>query len=494
MLKKEITLSLLPQWNVSQPPIGIAYLSAYLQKFDYKVHLRDFSIEMYHDLPAEKKSMCEGIHQQTYVYDSLYHSTFGPEIAPYLESWAQELARSSSPFLGFSVLKTNRITTAIVAARVKALAPEKIIILGGPQCTRYDGGYSLVLENYADFVVPDEGEEVLHELLECLVTYGFQIERIKKIPGLLFFPAENRVLPRSESITTVQGMKILKDDRIVDTGERELIKSINDIPFPDFSDFKLTYYKSLTLPILGSRGCVYECSFCSETVLWKRFRYRSAEKIFLEMKVQIAVNRSNVFFIVDSLINGNMRELEKLCDLLIAARFKIIWGGKASIRREMSAALLKKMADAGCRYLYYGLESGSPTVVKDMKKGFDIPTAVRVIRETSEAGIHVSLFMMVGFPTETQADYQMSKDFITANRQYINHVAAGFGFGPQEGSDTYFHPEKYGMTINKDGTWYSRHITPEIMQERVNDFRNFCKVNDLLGDEEIQIPEEFLPA
>lgn len=470
--KKEISLCFLPQWSINQPPIGIAYLTAYLKKYGFTVHQRDFSIEMYSRLPEDKKYICESMHHENFLNYKRYQETVEPIVHPFLEEWVQELVNSESPFLGFTILSSNVVTSLIVIKKIKKLAPHKIIIAGGPHCTRYEGGFNLI-ENYPiDYLVPDEGEEVLHELLEALCA-GKNNDEIQKIPGILF---KNKNIPDDgvkTQVEVIKGISIMKSNRVVDTGNRPLISQINDLPIPVFYDFKLNAYKQLTLPILGSRGCIYRCAFCSETVLWKRYRFRTGQNLFEEFKTQFEKTGSQSYYIVDSLINGNIKELVIMCDLIIESGLKVYWGGKASIRKEMTKEVLDKMYQAGCRNIDYGIESGSPKVLVDMRKGYKLPVATQVLKDSAEAGIQVGVFMMVGFPTEEEIDYQLSKDFLRDHKKWIHHVTPGYGFGVQPGSDTYINQEKYGIRW-KDNYWYSDAVNPEILNFRVKDFRTYC--------------------
>lgn len=471
-MKREISLCFMPQWSINQPPIGIAYLTAYLQKFNFKVHQRDLSIELYSRLPENKKHICESFYHENFLDLERFNKSTAKDVMPYIEEWAKELANSSAPFIGFTILSSNKIPTVLIIKKIKQLAPHKIIIVGGPHCTRYEGGYDLIENEPIDYLVPDEGEEVLHELLEALCAGGSH-DKIRTIPGILF---KNLEIPDDgvkTQIEVIKGISISKSNRIVDTGNRPLIEKINELPIPVFHDFKLKSYKHLTLPILGSRGCIFKCAFCSETVLWKRYRFRTGENLFKEFKTQFETTGAQGYYIVDSLINGNIKELEKMCDLIIENDLKVYWGGKASIRKEMTKELLVKMYQAGCRNIDYGIESGSPKVLVDMKKGYKIPTATEVLRYSAEAGIEVGIFMLVGFPTEDETDYQLSKDFLVNHKDWIHHVTPGYGFGIQPGSDTYINQEKYGI-VWKDGNWFSKSTNPEIRNFRVHDFRKYC--------------------
>lgn len=437
----------MPQWCIDQPPLGIAYLTGYLLDKGYSVEQRDYSIELYAGIKPQRKYLLDDHRHPMWVEEETYHNQIFPVIAPFLEKWTRQICNSDAPFIGFTVLCTNRLCTLDVVREVKRRCPEKTIIVGGPHVTRYEGGFQMAEVGDIDFVVPDEGEETLHELLECLID-GRDPDSIK---GLIF----------------------RRDGKTIDTGQRPLIQKISELPLPRFDQFDLKSYRMLTIPILGSRGCIYSCAFCSETVFWRRYRFRTGQNLFEEFKLQTKTLGITNFFIVDSLINGNVKELEKFCDLIIENQMKVTWGGKASIRMQMTSQILNKMAKAGCQYVTYGLESGSPKVVKDMQKGFDHALASRVIRETHDAGIKCGVFMMVGFPTESEEDYQLSKNFLKEHRQYPEHVTPGVGCGIQPGSDLHENPQKYGIRW-ENGKWYSEFTTPEIRQFRVTDFREFC--------------------
>ena len=160
-------------------------------------------------------------------------------------------------------------------------------------------------------------------------------------------------------------------------------------------------YTSKTLPISTSRGCINKCLFCSEFRLWRKYRYRDAENIFEEIRFQKqrSPSISHLFF-NDSLINGNMRNLDKLCQLIIDSHLDISWGGQAAIREEMTSDFIAKMKAAGFSHVSYGLESASPKILKIMGKRFAPEVAERVIRSTKKMGIRTCVNIIVGFPGE----------------------------------------------------------------------------------------------
>lgn len=448
----QVHLAHLPQWCVDQPPLGIAYLTGYLKAKGYEVRQVDYSVQLFAELPAHQKHFLDSSFCLNWLNEKDYEQNVLPVIRPWIEKWAQELAQSPAPIIGFTMLTTSRRCTSQVIGRLRELSPNKFIVVGGPHVTRYEGGPEILEDKNVDVVVPGEGEEVFYELVKARL----ENQPFDNIPGLMF----------------------KRDGQIVDTGERKLIQAISELPFPEFAGFDLRSYRSLTLPILGSRGCIYKCAFCSETVLWRRFRFRTGENLYQEFKKHSEELGVKGFYIVDSLINGNIKELEILCDRIIETGLEVYWSGKASIRRQMTPALLQKMRKAGCHGLDYGLESGSVQVVKDMKKGFDLPTARQVLRDTFASGIQVGLFLLVGFPTETEEHFQETLDFLKEMEPHITRVTPGFGMGIQAGSDVQLNQDHYGI-FWKDGDWHSASTSPDIRAKRLQRLKDFCATLDV---------------
>lgn len=441
-----IYLLMLPQWNINQPPLGIAYLTSFLRTNGFSVVQRDLSIELFHRLPEEKRYIMESAHHLDWIHN--FFELIYPQIKDVIDEWINEIVSHNFGIIGFSIFTVNKALVLFMIKEIKQRSPDKIVIAGGPQVTRYEEDMDIINNEFIDFIVTDEGEQTLHDLLSILKNRG----DIRRVKGIMFREGNKRI----------------------DTGERPLMASLDSLPFPTISDFPLEYYKDLSIPILSSRGCFYRCSFCSERAFWKSFRYRSGNNVYNEFKQQSGQLGKDSFYIVDSLINGNIKELEALCDLIIQdKKLKIFWGGKAAIRPEMTKALLRKMYDAGNRSIAYGLESGSEKVLKDMRKSFTVDLAKRVIKETKEAGIAVGIFWIVGFPTEDETDFQKSIDFLREVKDYVATVTPGYGCGILRGSELFSDYKRFGITHKEDG-WYSLTTTPSIREERLKRFKEEC--------------------
>jgi len=146
----------------------------------------------------------------------------------------------------------------------------------------------------------------------------------------------------------------------------------------------------------------------------------------------------------------------------------------------MYESLFVNLYKSGCRLLMFGLESGSPSVIQNMKKKFTIPVAEKVLKWAHDAGIKNQIYFLIGFPTETNENFQESLDFIHRNHQYINEVSSGIGCQVEEGSDLFNNPEDYNVywpeNENRNAwNWYSDATTPEVRIERVLKLNQICE-------------------
>lgn len=458
-MKNKITLVTMPLCGIDHPHLGVAYLASHLESNQYTVVQYDYNLELHLKLSPEEREDIFKYSRKWSSYDDYMNSVY-PVIEPHLDEAAEKLASEDSGIIGFSIYYSNTYSTIKLAKKIKKLNPEKVIIVGGPETSKKYLKFDCI-----DFLVIGEGEESLLELLNEI--NGKQL--YNKIKGIAF----------------------RKENEIIYTGERELIKDLDKLPFPKFQDSEKVNYNNQCIPIMGSRGCVNKCSFCTETKYWKSYRSRSAENIFKEFVHQIEKYgkyqsdgqlREVVF--LDSLVNGNRKTLVEFCKLLIEHKSTVPWVGKAAISTNITPETLEIIKKSGCKKLMFGLESGSPSVIKAMKKRFDVETAERVLKATKESGIDVQLYMIFGFPTETKEHFYETVDFIYRNRQYIDEVCPGVGCQVEKDSDLFINKELYGVEWEpgqekNSENWKTVQLSLEERLKRVKEFENFCLENNV---------------
>jgi radical SAM superfamily enzyme YgiQ (UPF0313 family) len=396
----KIALIVCPCWSNFCPPLGIASLSATLKNEGYAVKCFDVNIDLFNKLKGRKIDFWNFSEHYKWSYPHFQDEVF-PLIKQDLDEKVEEVLAFNPDVIGFTVYITSALVSRYVAGEIKKRAPDKKVVFGGPESYRELSGLQFLRSGFVDAVVVGEGEETLKELLKAYEYTG----RPSNIKGAL--------------INTKEG---------ISAGQfvfREEVGNLEELPFPDFSDFNLKKYTTNALPIMTSRGCIAQCAFCGEVRYWKKFRFRKAENIFLELKRRMEDYGVQQFFFNDSLINGSLQELLKLTELIIDSKFNIIWGGYARVNKHMGLDLLIKMKKAGCTYLCYGLESGSQKVVNDMRKMFILKDAQVNLANTVNAGIEAHVNWIVGFPTETWVDFLKSLNFIYWNRKHITHFNPG---------------------------------------------------------------------
>ncbi|MBI4846585.1 MAG: B12-binding domain-containing radical SAM protein [Candidatus Omnitrophica bacterium] len=438
-----------------QPPVGISYLKSSLAASGVRTICLDLSRELYNDF--DEKKYWDLNFPEHFIVPALFYRDILPRLGDQIQKWAQRIIGMRPKAVGMSLFVSSINMSILLAKQIKKLSPNMVIIGGGAEVTKIKNRvmrnkYNLEglsdetreLFNNFDVLVDGEGEEALPEILEAVDSN----KTFKHINGVLYYSG-----------------------KVCITCERTLLKNLDAVPPPDFSDFNLNDYEMKRLPIVTSRGCVNKCTFCAESPLWRTYRYLSAEKVVADIKHIVKRYGVNFFEIVDSTLNGNIDRLEKICELIIASKIPLRWSAKATLNKGMTKTLLKKMAQAGCLSLSYGVESGSPRVLKDMRKNIDLSCAVNILKDTKEAGIEGNCFFMIGYPTEKEEDFQLTLDFINNNAALINQFDHVTGCHIEEGSYLGLNCDKYGIEFKEDG-WYCQDNTPAIRKDRLRRFRD----------------------
>jgi len=276
--------------------------------------------------------------------------------------------------------------------------------------------------------------------------------------------------------------------KIVDGGYPPIVKNLDALPFPEYGDFTQeinedSYSQPNRLDILDSRGCINSCHFCYERLYWQKFRTLSAGRIYEQISHHIKnYPKINYFYFNGLLLNGDLKVLNRFCELIIKNKTKIKWSGQAMIRAEMNSELLMKMKKAGCDWLYYGVESGSDKVLREMNKNCNISKSFKVLKETHKAGIKVQINIMFGFPTETREDFNRTLEFLIRARPYIDTVLASQSFCTLEKETCLWkHPEKFGIVGEKHHLFWKSQNGENNYRERFRRYEEFCRIALKLG-------------
>ncbi len=382
-----------------------------------------------------------------------------------LNEYADLLLESHPTAIGFSMFNSNRAFTVELARRIRKKSPTTWILMGGPDCTSnfnnsFDKVYEKILEEgIADIISIGEGDDTIKEIVQTILG--------------------------DWDFSSVKGILYRKAGKIHHSGHRPEIKDLDAIPFPDYSDFELSKYNNPSFPLVFNRGCNFRCTFCGVKLLWgEAFRKRSARNIADEiLYISSIATRAHASF-NGAYINTSRRLMNELADILIEKwgdEPQLKWNCWGHFNKALDPETCKKLAQIGCYNIVFGFESGSPKVVKDMRKGYTHDIARDNIRAIKDAGIKVTLFTIVGYPTETEEDFQMTLDFIEENKEHIDaaYCMSTFLLSDQMISD----PDKYSVMSGDINfrKWTSKdgENTFEIREERLKRFYNHLETHQV---------------
>jgi len=161
--------------------------------------------------------------------------------------------------------------------------------------------------------------------------------------------------------------------------------------------------------VLSSRGCPFRCSFCCSHVSWqRRVRSRSSANMLDEIEQLIGDWDIQFFKFADDTFTINKQRVTEFCKLKIERGIKTPYGANACVN-TMDDELLRHLAESGCQELWYGVESGSPRILKEIHKNTDINKIKAVYKLTKEYGMKARAYFLLGMPDETIEDIEMTE-------------------------------------------------------------------------------------
>lgn len=219
--------------------------------------------------------------------------------------------------------------------------------------------------------------------------------------------------------------------------EQQTKEDLDLVPLPQWDDYDLTIYKSLSravdrsnlhesepyLTITASKGCVRQCTFCDVASFWPNYLYRDPEKVAREIIFNYQKTGIRKFKFTDNLINGSITNFRRINEVLVSEiPNTITYGGYAIFRGrdQMPESDFELAARAGNTHWSVGVESGSERVRFDMKKKFtddDLDWSVRMLNRW---GIQQTWLLIVGYPSETEEDFIKTKQMIKRYAGLVN--------------------------------------------------------------------------
>ena len=441
--EKQINLVWTPFGYSYSVPLSLGYLKSNLSLNGYKnVKVFDLNQDFWY---RNKEELGMGLDPFEERYKTLLQNVTNwcePEnyyskihvigqVKDLINEYRDKLLENDPSIVGFCIFNTNIWFTLEVCEAIKDKNPNVKIIIGGPEATasHYNEGHEIkgkIRKGTVDALVFGEGDVTVVEVCKTILNEEYDY---KSIDGLYYFDGKE----------------------VKNTLWRQFISDIDSVPVPDYSDIDFSLYQQPEIPIVLSRGCNYSCLYCGVKLYWKKaadFRKRSSQNIldeilYLDDSGYLPRDKFNFLSWKGAYVNTDVVRksetesgksiLEELCDKIIdhykdkehGVPFQ--WGGWARVNKNLTPEVCKKMFDAGCHHLTFGFESGSPRINKEMKKGYkwkeyDNEYAANVFKNCMDAGIQTVLFLIIGYPTETEEDFQETMKFLKKYRKHIDAV------------------------------------------------------------------------
>ncbi len=333
------------------PPLSILYLAAVLEEINVEVSILD-----------------------------------QPALGLTVEEAVRWVMKEDPDVLGFSALTSSGQTAALISNKVKQKNPEITTVFGNHHATF---NAKRILSKYpsVDIIVRGEGEKTIVELTHCIENEG----DLKKVRGINF---------RNE-------------EKIVGTSDQHLIKDLDSLPFPHRKLIDVEYHcviaganiapKKFT-SIVTSRGCVYNCRFCSCTNIAKnRWRPRSAAKTVEELEFLASEGYKQLIF-VDDAFTMNPKRVIQICKSMRKEKLDLEWicEGRVDI---CSYDMMREMVRAGCRVVYLGIENANQRILNYYNKRITPEQSETAVKTAKKAGVDVVAGSFIfGAPDETREE------------------------------------------------------------------------------------------
>ena len=391
------------QMHTPNPPLGLAYIAAALKAGGHAYHVIDATgeaLDVVRPYPDRHDFMVQGLSNDEIV----------------------ERMPTTTTVVGVGCMfSTLWPLTARLAEAVRRRFPDALMVLGGEHGTAVPE-HVLAVSPF-DVVVLGEGEETLVELL--------------------------RARAAGRPPTEVKGLAFRDGARVVRTPPAPRRKDVDAIALPDWDSFPLEAYIARhqinginlgrSMPLLGTRGCPFQCTFCSNPSMWtQRWIARDPKLLADEMALYRGKYGVSNFDFQDLTAIVKREWIVAFCRELITRDLRVSWqmpsGTRAEVFDEEVADLLYR---SGCRALAFAPESGSPEILKIVKKQVNLPRMLVSMRAAVRRGLKLSCFIVIGFPDDTPATLRQTLSLVRTMARLGVYDVAVSKFVPYPGSELF---------------------------------------------------------
>jgi len=383
------------------PPLGLAFIAAVLEAAGVAVKICDFVV-----YPYSRGAL------------------------------ADEMQAFKPAIVGFTSVTMTFDTAMAVVRDAKAIDPAVKTVMGGPHVT-FRAEATLKENPELDVIILGEGEETIVELVHA-------IEK-----GAVWH--------------TIKGLAYRDSLQIVHTGHKPPGLAIDHLPLPARHLLPLGRYRALNLSIsmTTSRGCPFKCIFCvGRKMVGAKVRYRDPVKVVDEMALLAAYGFSQIN-LADDLFTANTSHCRAVCAEIVSRGLKIKWTSFARVD-TVSLEVLQSMQAAGCTAVSFGIESGSPTILKTVRKGITRDQVVKAVKLCTRVGLQPHASFILSLPGENEETLAETLAF----GEQLEKLGVAYGFhllAPFPGTEVRDRCEDYELRITTND-WRHYHANRTIVE------------------------------
>ena len=354
------------QWNTGlpYPPLGTLYAAALMRQNGYRVTFFD---TMFSKTPGE---VIEQLNKEQPDYFVLYDDGFN-----YLSKMCLTNMREAALSM-IAMAKKNKCR----------------IIISGSDSTDHFEKY---LNAGADFVLIGEGELTLLELV-------------------------NAINSGNKDLSCIQGLVYRKNNEIIRTASRSLIKDLDQLPIPAWDLLNIEPYRQswvrhagyFSINMATTRGCPFKCNWCAKPIYGNRYNSRSPGNVVQEIKLLNEKFSIDHIWFCDDIFGLKPGWVQDFADILEKENLKLNFKIQCRADLLLEENYINDLARAGCTNIWIGAESGSQKILNSMDKGITVEQVYRATRLLKKHRIHPSFFIQFGYPGETREDIEMTIQMI----------------------------------------------------------------------------------
>jgi len=337
------------------------------------------------------------------------------QFPPMLAECIKEVLALKPDCVGISMIFSEQLPMGAAIGRFLRQKTMLKVFMGGSCLIEGAEHFLKWYPESADVIIVGDGEEPLRQLLANDLNP-------KGIPGAVYW----------------ESGKIVREPPV-------FLKDVDQFGIPNFDGLDLHAYYSPepVIPLLLSRGCYWrKCTFCVHYFsAGDTYRVRSLDSIIETLKHFVSKGLRNFSFVDEMIAPG---QFARLAEGIKSAGLDIAYYAYSKPNKTFTPTVLKEIAESGCKFLLWGVESGNQRVLDLMGKGTKVEEVSEVMKNAHAAGVENHLFIIGGFPTETHEEFADTLRFLIDNKDYIYAINSG-PFGLDAGAPINKNPEKFGI-------------------------------------------------